>query len=87
MSRVKSAACFANEAAKRHFYEVVGERLRAVREDLGLGQSDIARVTGASQSTVNNAEIGQSCSLYTLVLIAEAMDVTLDELIPLEALP
>ena len=85
MSRVKSSAKFADAMVKDRFHKLVGDRVWHVREEAGISQSALAREIGASQSTINNIETGQSCSLFVLALVAEALDVTLDELIPLEA--
>lgn len=75
----------AHSAKKLQFYRVVGERVRALREREKLSQSRLADMIKLNGSTINNVEIGATCSLYVLALLAEAFDVTLDELVPIDA--
>ena len=69
-----------------HFYLTVGESIRAAREAAGLTKVDLARVARLPVSAIRNAESGESCQLHVLALIAEALDCTLDDLVPLEAI-
>lgn len=72
--------------AKDAFYQVVGEALRAMREALGMSQGGLAAEAGCHLTTVQNAESGHTCSLMMLAKFAHALDCSLDELVPLEAL-
>ena len=72
---------------KDHFYQTVGAAIRSVRDERGLSQADMARAAGLNQSTVQNAESGQTCSLLVLARLADALDCTLDALVPVGALP
>ncbi len=74
-----------NPFAKDHFYETVGRTIRQVRNDAGKSQQQLADSIPLTLTTIQNAETGASCSLLVLARIAEALDVTLDELVPLDA--
>lgn len=71
---------------KNHFYDRVGKAIRQARADAQLDQQELARRIGVSASTLGNAEEGHTCSLIMAARIAEALDVTLDALVPLEAI-
>lgn len=73
--------------AKDHFYITVGQAIRRVREEAGLKQIDLVKASGLSQTTVQNAESGDMVSLLALAKIAHALDCTLDDLCPVDALP
>jgi transcriptional regulator with XRE-family HTH domain len=74
-----------NRVRKDRFYLTVGERLCALREAAGLTQRQLATQAGLSESTINNAESGINLSLLVATMVAEALDATLDELVPTEA--
>lgn len=62
--------------------ELVGPRLRRVREQRGLTLTDAAEVTGISKSTLSRLETGQRRpSLELLLPLAEAYRVPLDDLV------
>jgi transcriptional regulator with XRE-family HTH domain len=73
-------------ADKDRFQMVVGAKLREIREEAKLSQRQLGAAVGASQNTIATAEDGGACSLYLLAKIAGELDVTLDELVPIEAL-
>lgn len=73
-------------ARKDRFHQIVGERIREVRKESGLSIEKLASVSHINRSTIDNAEQGLAIGLYTLALIAEGLDVSLDELVPIEAL-
>ena len=66
------------------FHTGVGELIRQNREDRGLSVRELAAKCGVSHSTVSNAEIGQACSFLTAVRIAEALELTVDDLAPVK---
>jgi|CXWL01.1.fsa_nt_gi transcriptional regulator with XRE-family HTH domain len=64
-------------------YRAVGGRIRQFRMDRKLTKEQFARATKCSQSHLQNIEDGTSkCPLHYLVWIADAYDVSVDELIP-----
>lgn len=73
--------------AKDHFYNTVGEAIRMARHDGGMSAEVLAREAGVGLTTIQHAEEGTSCSLLLAAKIAEALDITIDELVPVEALP
>ncbi len=69
------------------FHQSVGERLREVREQHGWSIAKLAKACGVGHSTVYNAEIGHSYSFLLAALVAQALDVTMDDLTPIDAVP
>ena len=62
--------------------ELVGPRLRKVREQRGVTLTDVARRTGISKSTLSRLENGQRRpSLELLLPLAQAYRVPLDDLV------
>ena len=58
----------------------VGEALRAVREELELSQTDLARLAGVTPSAVSQAERGsRGLSLETLLLLTERLGISIDQ--------
>jgi len=59
--------------------EIVGQRLRALRESVGLSQNKLAGMIGTRQSSINRYENGQSTpSVQTLLWYADYFDVSMD---------
>ena len=64
--------------------EVVGERLRTIRQTLGLRQTDVAVAAGITQAALSNYERGKrELPLSTLLNLAAALDIDLAELLQL----
>lgn len=61
---------------------LIGKRIRASRERLGMNQSELARKAGVTPSYLNRAEIGafQAPSVEKLTSIATALGVKLADL-------
>ncbi|MEU6222225.1 helix-turn-helix transcriptional regulator [Streptomyces sp. NPDC047042] len=60
----------------------VGEQIRRVREQLNLSQPDVCGRSGIDIATYSRIEQGHSSPLLdTLIRIADAMDVSLTELV------
>jgi transcriptional regulator with XRE-family HTH domain len=60
----------------------LGEGLRRIREERGLSQTDIATLAGVSPSAISQAEGGlRGLALDTVLTLAEALDVSLDDLL------
>lgn len=59
--------------------EVVGQRLKALREGVGLSQNKLAKMMGLRQSSINRYEAGESTpSPENLLWYADYFDVSLD---------
>ena len=59
--------------------EIVGQRLRALRESVGLSQNKLAGMIGVRQSSINRYENGQSVpSIQTFRWYADYFDVSMD---------
>ena len=57
----------------------VAQRLRGLRESLGISQAKIAEICGTNQSSINRYEHGQSEAPYKILLwYADYFDVSLD---------
>lgn len=75
-----------NPFERDHFYLTVGAAVKAARESAGVTQAQLAGMAKLTKSTMLNVEQGMTCSLLVAARIAEALDTTLDALVPLEAL-
>jgi transcriptional regulator with XRE-family HTH domain len=65
------------------FYIAAGRRIRTVREGRGLSQAILAQRIGFTRSSVANLEAGrQRITLHLFVLIAKALGVNPDALLP-----
>ena len=59
--------------------EILGQRLRALRESVKLSQNKLAGMIGVRQSSINRYENGQSVpSVQTLRWYADYFDVSMD---------
>ena len=57
-------------------------RIRDLREDMGLRQSDLAERTGIDQRTISNYETGKTTpDAYALIKLADFFDVSIDYLV------
>lgn len=61
----------------------LGKNIRRLRQDAGLVQAQLARMTGVSRASITNVEAGsQAPPPYRLARIAEALNVRVAELMP-----
>lgn len=61
----------------------VGRAIRTTREAQGHSQNWLARECDSTQTSIARIESGDgTCSLFMLVAIADALDTTLDDLVP-----
>lgn len=57
-------------------------RIRDLREDRDMRQSDLAKATGIDQRTISNYETGKtSPDAEALIILADFFDVTIDYLV------
>ncbi|MBQ7642753.1 MAG: helix-turn-helix transcriptional regulator [Clostridia bacterium] len=57
-------------------------RIKALREDRDMRQSDLAKETGIDQRTISNYETGKSNpDSYALIKLADFFDVSIDYLV------
>ena len=57
-------------------------RIRDLREDMDMRQSDLAAATGIDQRTISNYETGKtSPDAYALIKLADFFDVSIDYLV------
>ena len=63
-------------------YTILGERIRKLRKERGLSQSRLAELSNLAVPYISHIETARKkASLDSLVRIAEALDVTVDELL------
>ena len=63
-------------------YKAIGEKVRAAREKLELTQENLAEKTGFSSVHISNIENAHTkVSLSALIIIANALGTSLDELV------
>lgn len=63
-------------------YEIIGSRIREIRKSKKMTQEKLAELSGVEPSNISHIErAATKLSLPTLVNIANALEVTLDELI------
>lgn len=65
----------------------IGERIRERREAMGLSLRQLAammpdRLGRVTYGTLGKVEAGTSVSVWVLVAVCEALDCTLDDLVP-----
>jgi transcriptional regulator with XRE-family HTH domain len=73
-------------AVKDHFNATVGEAIRAHRQRAKMTTDGLALASKVSHSTLKHAEEGHGVSLLVVAQLAEAMDCTIDDLVPIAAL-
>ena len=60
----------------------IGQSIKQAREKRGFSQGRLARVSGISQSLISKWELNRSEPMtFSLICIADALDVSLDELV------
>ncbi len=60
----------------------VGDRLRALRTERGLTQTDLARLVGSHQTALSQIEVGRrGVSLHQVLKLAQVLKVTPDEIL------
>ena len=63
-------------------YSAIGIRIRRIRKEKGLTQQKLAELSGQEPSNISHIERGATkLSLQTIVNIANALEVTVDELL------
>ena len=63
-------------------YVVIGNRIREIRKSKNLTQTKLAEISGVEPSNISHIErAATKLSLPTLINIANALEVTLDELV------
>lgn len=66
------------------FNEELGERVRTARERERMLQGELARAAGVSKKVMSQIELGTATpNAYVLARIAETLDCTIDDLVPL----
>ena len=72
------------DAAERHYMTDLGQRLRRLREDRGLTQQALARISAVAADMISRLENGhyQSPGLRTLLRLADGLGVGIGELLP-----
>lgn len=72
------------KALKSTLHTDVGRAMREAREAAGLSQAKLASLCDTSQNSIAAVERGErTCSLFLLVCVADALDTTLDALVPI----
>ncbi len=69
-------------AQKTRLYTAVGRKLQRVREDAGLTLRALEALTEITASQLGSIENGSACPLHVIVKLADAYDLTLDDLVP-----
>ncbi len=63
-------------------YQAIGVRIRRLRKERGLTQQTLAEMSGQEPSNISHIERGATkLSLPTLVSVANALDVTVDQIL------
>ncbi len=72
-----------NTVQTQTLYVNVGAAIRLARMADGVGQGELARKIGMKQAHLKKIEDAESaCPLHVLVAIADVLDRSLDELVP-----
>ena len=60
----------------------IGESIKTCREKRGFSQGKLSRISGISQALISKWELDKSVPMtFSLLCIADALDVSLDELV------
>ena len=59
----------------------MSEKIKKLRESKNISRYELAKLTGLSHMTIYRVESGESPTLKTLAKIAEALEVSVEELI------
>lgn len=61
----------------------IGQRIRALREERGWSQAQLAQVSRIAQATISRIEAGRKIPrLTTLVIVATSLGTNLNEVLP-----
>ena len=72
------------QSMKATLHEDVGRAMRTAREAAGMSQRELAACCDTTQNSIAAVERGErTCSLFLLVAVADALDTTLDALVPI----
>ena len=73
-----------DEVAAEHFHAYLGQRVAAAREAAGITRIELSRRTGIPINRLGHLENndGPRCTVHALVLIADALDCNLYDLVP-----
>jgi transcriptional regulator with XRE-family HTH domain len=72
-----------SEDAIKALYAEIGARVRRARKQRGWSQADLAHAVNLTRSSIANLEAGRQRSLiHVALLIAQALDVPVDALLP-----
>ena len=67
---------------KPPIYAVIGQRIRARRDWLGMTQERLAEAVGLTRTSITNIEAGrQECSVLVLYRIAQALRGTVEQFV------
>ena len=74
--------CFERGALMELDYQAIGVRIRRLRKERGLTQQTLAEMSGQEASNISHIERGATkLSLPTLVSVANALEVTVDQIL------
>jgi len=73
------------ELDKTQLAQKIGQRIKAMRSRININQAELARRCGKDSQHIELIENGKvSATIYTLYIVARALDSTLDELLKLD---
>ena len=62
--------------------ELIGKRIKEIREEKGLSQDKLADMLDTSQGTISSWETGRCLPYtYSLIVLAEVLNVSLDYIV------
>ncbi|ALA55245.1 helix-turn-helix transcriptional regulator [Shouchella clausii] len=66
----------------------IGSRIKKYRKSLNLSTTEVSKLSGISQGTISKIENGySSTNIATLIKICNALEITLFDILPDDALP
>lgn len=63
-------------------YEVVGARLKRLRQVRGIPVEDVMRAAGLSRGTLQKVEDGLACPIHTVAVLADFYGVSISDIVP-----
>lgn len=70
-----------------HLNKDIGTKIKQYRKAISMSSTELAQLSGSSQSTISQIENGRPTNIETIIKISKALNITLFEILPDYVLP